>query len=121
MNPYLAIGALLLLSGAYAYGRHDGKQIEIAAQAKAEKFAQEASEAATSAAVKAISKIKIQQTTIRQELEREILRVPADGKCDLSDGLFNTLNAAITGQVSDPAVVPGADATAGQAVRDAAP
>ncbi len=121
MNPYLIVGALVLLGSAYAYGRHDGKQIEIAAQAKAEKFAQEAADAATGAAVRAIGKIKIQQTTIRQELEREIRMLPSDGKCDLPVGVFDTLNQAITGEVRDRAGVPGTDAAAGPAVRDAAP
>ena len=73
--------------------------------------AEKASTAATSAAVDAIQKIKVRNTTIRQELEREIRYAPVVGtECDISDGVLNALNKALAPPGSDPPRVPGPDA-----------
>lgn len=66
---------------------------------------------ATAAAVEAIKDIKIQRTTIRQELEREIHYQPAVGaECDISVGVFNKLNEGLAPPGDRGAVVPGSDA-----------
>lgn len=111
------IAAVALSAGAFTAGwkvnnwRHDSqalRDIEVA-------------HIATTASVEAIKNIRIQRVTVREELEREIRYLPSDGRCDLSDGLFNTLNKAITGQDSGGTGVPGADTLGGPAVRDATP
>lgn len=122
MIPYLKPALIAIAAlGAFTAGwkangwRHDSEALAI------ERAAQKAGESATAAAVTAIANIKIQRVTVRQELEREIRLLPADGKCDLPDGVFKALNTAITGKDSDSVSVPGTDATDRPAVRDAHP
>jgi hypothetical protein len=111
VNPYLIAGAAaVFLATGFTAGwkvnswRHDSQELAI----------QKAGEAATLAAVEAIKDIRIQRVTVRQELEREIRLQPVPAICDLSDGLFNAVNQAITGEGVSGAGVPGTDAAAGQ-------
>lgn len=91
----LAVGTV---AGAFFYGQHTGVTTEKARQADVEQAITKTREAAQQAAAEAIAKIKPQNITIRQELEREIqtntvyrdCRVPADG--------VRIINEAITGQ-----------------------
>lgn len=112
-----AAAAAVIGGGAFTAGwkvnnwRHDAQELAI----------QKAGEAATTAAVAAIKDIRIQRVTVRQELEREIRLQPVPGECDLSDGLFDTLNKAITGKGVDRTGLPRADAALGQVPGDAAP
>ncbi len=69
--PYVALAAVLALAGAYAYGRHDGRQIESAAQAKAEAVAEASRDAMIAAAVEAMKTIRPVYTTINKGLEKE--------------------------------------------------
>ncbi len=72
----------------------------------------EVEERVTAAAVEAIKAIKIQRTTIRQELEREIHYQPAVGaECDVSDGVFDKLNEGLAPPRDRGAVLPRPDAT----------
>lgn len=111
MTKLYIMAALLLLGFGLGWKvnswRHDS--LELAVQLGAE--------AATKASVNAIKDIRIQRVTIRQELEREIRLQPVPSVCDLSDGLYDTLNKAITGKDSGGAGVPGADAAAGKDAR----
>ncbi len=111
MNPYLIGGAsLFLFAGGATLGwkvnnwRHDSLELAV----------QKGAEAATLASVDAIKDIRIQRVTVRQELEREIRLQPVPAVCDLSDGLFDTLNKAITGEGGSGVGVSGTDATVGQ-------
>lgn len=122
MNPYVIGGAALVLAiGGFSAGwrvngwRHDSEALII------ERAAAAAGQAATDGAVAAIGEIRIQNKTIRQELEREIVMQPVSAECDLSDGLFGTLNKAITGQVGGEAGVPRANPVAGQNPSDPHP
>jgi hypothetical protein len=116
VTPQLIAGGLL-----FAAGLTGGWTVNNWRHAAQELAIQKAGEAATQAAVAEIKNIRIQRVTVRQELEREIRVLPSDGRCDLGDGLFNTLNKAITGQDSGGTGVPGTDAADGPAVRDATP
>lgn len=90
--------ALGTVGGAFFYGQHVGVQGEKAKQADIEETRRETEAAAQRGAAAAIAKIKVQNTTIKQELEREIethvvyrdCRVPADG--------VRLANEAITGR-----------------------
>jgi hypothetical protein len=109
MHPYLIAVAVLLLStaGAYVSGRRDGQRIEqgkCLAQAAA---VQEAAVIASQAAAEAISKIKVENVTIRQKVEKEIERIPAD--CAVPDSLLDLTNQALTGQQPSSGSVPGVD------------
>lgn len=109
MNQLLVAGAgaLIVAAGAFSAGwkvnnwRHAAQELAI----------QEAAGAATDAAVAEIRRIKVQNTTIRQELEREIRYAPASAECDISDGVFDNLNKALTPPADRGAGVPGPDAT----------
>jgi hypothetical protein len=108
-NPYVIGAIALILSvGGFTAGwrlngwRHDAQQLII------EQAAQKAADKATDAAVTAIQGIRIQNRTIRQELEREIVMQPAVGvECNISDGVFTSLNKALAPRADHPAVVPG--------------
>ncbi len=105
-----AIAAAVLAAGSFTAGwrvnawRHDSQQLAV------ERAIAETAEATTTAAVDAIKEIKIQRTTIRQELEREIHYAPVVGpECDISDGVLDTLNKGLTPPSRRGAVVPGPD------------
>lgn len=88
----IALGAIV---GAFAYGVHVGKDAETATQARIDKAVQDTREAANQAAADAIAKIKITNTTIRGEVQREIqtntiyrdCKLPADGLRIANDAL----------------------------------
>lgn len=100
------VGAVVIASGAFGAGwkvnnwRHAAQELSI----------QKAGEAAAEAAVAEIRKIKVQNTTIRQELEREIRYAPASAECDISGGVFDQLNKALTPPADRATGVPGPDA-----------
>lgn len=109
MNQLLVagVGAMVIAGGAFATGWRAASNSRDAAELREQRMAEKASAAATAAAVDAIAAIKIQRTTIRQELEREIHYAPVVGsECDISDGVFNTLNQALSPPGVDTAVVP---------------
>ncbi|MES2089543.1 MAG: hypothetical protein V4532_06140 [Pseudomonadota bacterium] len=109
MNPYvLGVGTALIALSSFTVGwkvngwRQDAQQLII------EQAAQKAADKATDAAVTAIQGIRIQNRTIRQELEREIVMQPAVGvECNISDGVFTSLNKSLAPRGDNPAVVPG--------------
>lgn len=100
MIQYIATAALAIgtVSGAFFYGQHTGTTAERAKQADISEAMRRTEEAAQRGAAEVIAKIKPQNVTIRQELEREIqtntvyrdCRVPADG--------VRIVNEAITGR-----------------------
>lgn len=104
-----AAGAVLIATGAFVTGwrvnnwRHDSQALAMKQAAEA------AATAATDAAVKAISKIRVQNTTIRQELEREIRFAPATAECDISRGVFDAINKALTEPARRGAGLPATD------------
>lgn len=97
MTRYLiaAVAALGVVVGAFAYGVSVGKDSEVATQARIDKAMQDTREAAQQGAAKAIAQIKVTNTTIRGEVQREIqtntvyrdCRVPADGLRIINDAL----------------------------------
>lgn len=97
MTRYAVILAAVLgaIIGAFAYGVSVGKDGEKATQARIDQATQDTREAAQQGAAKAIAQIKVTNTTIRGELQREIqtntvyrdCRVPADGMRIIGDAL----------------------------------
>ena len=93
----LAIVALVIgtLAGVYAYGVSVGVDREAATQARIDKSNSEVRDLALKSAAEAISKIKVQNTTIKGEVQREIqtstvyrdCRIPADGVRIINDAL----------------------------------
>lgn len=94
MNPYIALVAIAALIGAYFFGRHDGKEIEIAKQAKAEEIVKQSREAMQQAAAEAIAQITVKHQTIRAEVQREVVEKPVYRDCRADDSILHSLNAA---------------------------
>lgn len=96
-----ALAAVLLVGGAFGYGVKVGADGELATQARVEEVRKAAEESAQLGAAAAIAKIKVTNTTIRGEVQREIqtntvyrdCRLPADG--------VRLINEALTGQRAD--------------------
>jgi len=115
---FIAAGALAVaLAGAEAYrqGRADGRNACQAAEARDRQVAQIAGDAAASAAARQIARIKVQHTTVRQEVEREIQSRVVYRDCSHSAEQLQRINAALTGAESGAAVdrrqLPAIDAT----------
>jgi hypothetical protein len=113
MNLYFLLGgviaSLVLGIGGYAYGRHDGRQIEQANQVRAEQLVRATSDAMQKTAAEAISKIDIVNRTIRSEVQREIVEKPVYRDCIASDDILRSINAAKTGtEPAGDSELPGA-------------
>jgi len=91
------------LGGAYWQGRQDGRDQCQAQEARDEKVARIAGAAAAASSAEAISRIKVQRTTINSEVQREVISVPQYKDCAHSAAMLNQLNEALTGQASDRA------------------
>lgn len=101
MSPWALLGGVLLavgaLGGAYLQGRADGRDAEIATQAREDRAAAIATEAAASAAAAAISKIEVTSEQIVQPIRQEIRERVVYRDCKHSPGQLQRLNALITG------------------------
>jgi len=101
----IAVAALI---GAYFYGRYDGRQIEIAAQAKADKSVEESRKAMQQAAAEAIAQITVKHQTIRAEVQREVVEKPVYRDCRADDSILHSLNAAKGIEPAGSGELPGA-------------
>lgn len=123
MNPYLLLAGVLAFAAAtgaaYFQGRSDGRDKCVAESVRDEQVAQIASAAAADAAASAISAIKVRNTTINQEVQREIVETVRYRECVHPDGVMRNINEALTGSPGPAAsgVVPAADATERSDVR----
>jgi len=115
MYAYMALVLLALggAAGAYWQGREDGRSACESAQARDDRVAKVASDAAASAAAGAIGRISVRHTTIRQEVEREIQIRPEYRDCRHSAEQLQRINSALSPAGPEPAgagPVPAADA-----------
>ena len=113
------VGLLLATGGGYLQGRSDGRDVASATAAREERLTRMAASAATDASVAAIAAIRGKNTTIKQEVVREIVDRPVYRECVHPDGVVRNINAAITGQPATSAVgtvMPRADATDGTVI-----
>jgi hypothetical protein len=114
MNPYIIIACLVAIIGAGAGGFKLGADHEVAAQAREQDHISEAVDAANNAAAQAIAKIKVTNTTIKQELEKEVRyeKVYSDPGCRNTSPGMRLLNQALTGdKPTGDGKLPKADAT----------
>lgn len=116
MNPWALLAMLVavggMTGGAYWQGRQDGEAKIVTQQVREEAIAKRAIDAATSAAAVAISKIKVQRTTIQNEVQREVSERVVYRECQHSSEQLQRINAALTGIGAEPAgsgLVPRAD------------
>ena len=123
MNPYVLLGGLVALIAAfgsgYYQGHTNGTDKCVAEQARDERVAQIASVAAADAAASAITKIKVQNTTIKQEVQREIVETVRYRECVHPDGVVRNINAALTGEPAPAAssVLPASSPSGGADIR----
>lgn len=100
MSPYTplacALAALGLAGAAGWQGYQFGKDSVIAAQASEAKLIEQAGKAAQTAAAEEIAKIRVTQTTIRQQAEKEIIREPLYMDCRHPEPVRRLLDAALT-------------------------
>lgn len=97
MNPYLIIACLLAVMGAGAGGFKLGVDHEVAAQAREQNHIAEAVDAANNAAAQAIAKIKVTNTTIQNEVQREVQTNTVYAECRNTSPGLRLLNQALTG------------------------
>ena len=112
MNPYLLLAGVIAwaasVAGAFFYGQGVGKDSEIATQAREDKVAVIASEAAASAAARAISKLEVKHVTIRQKADTVIREVPAYRDCVNDQRVLDSINQARGYEPAGSGVVPSA-------------
>ena len=98
MNPYLIAGALFAVIASYFYGRHDGSEIQAAAQLREERIATIVREEAMKGAAEQIAKITVVNKTIQGKLETVIREktVYNDPRCVADPIGMSLINAAIT-------------------------
>ena len=95
LNPWLLLGALLAILASFGTGYYKGASDTEATQSKTELLIMQASQAAQQAAAEEISKIKIKNTTIKQEVRREIQVAPAYVDCRHSEPGLRLINQAL--------------------------
>jgi hypothetical protein len=115
MSPYILLAALLAVvvatGSAYIKGRSDGEDLEAGRRdAETLKLAQ-VEKAAQRGAAEAISKIEVQNVTVRQQLQTKIQERVVYRDCRHDDDSLRVLNAAITGrdQPASDSKLPGAN------------
>ena len=96
------LGAAVLAGGAYLQGRADGAELAEGAALREERLVRAAGDQAASAAAGAIARIKVQHTTIRQEVEREIQERPVYVDCRHGPEQLQRINAALGGHRPEP-------------------
>lgn len=89
-----ALVALGVLAGSCWKAYELGRDHELATQAREDKAVAIATQAAASAAAAAISKIKVQHVTLRQQADTVIREVPVYRDCVHDDRVLRDINAA---------------------------
>lgn len=112
LNPWAILGLVLLLGATattgYLRGRHD-ENVEMLADAQKQRTMQDVIEAGIA---QGVSQIKVQNTTIKQNLETITRENVVYRDCKLDDRAFGLLNSALEGRAApaaDHSVVPALD------------
>lgn len=115
-----AAGLTAAAGGLYFEGKRAGRNEQIAKQATIDQMAAAFEQKTAGIVAKAISGIKVQNRTVYQEVQREVLERPVYRECEHSPDVLRRINAALTGQPAEPAgrgLVPPADAAGGLQLR----
>lgn len=113
MNPYFIALTLFAVIGAYFYGRHDGSEMQEAAQLREERIAVVVREEAMKGAAEQIAKITVVNKTIQGKLETTIRENTVYRDCIADPIGMSLINAAIANS-SKPAgdkQLPGSSTT----------
>ena len=124
--PYLAAAAVVAsaVCGAWGYkqGRADGRELAAAQDARERDIAAHAAQVAAASAAEQIARIRVQHTTVRGEVEREVLERVVYRECVHSADQLQRINAAISGaaiasSAAGGGQLPRTDAAAGPELR----
>jgi hypothetical protein len=120
--PWMLLGSVIAVAGAYWYGTEVGYDQAIGEQARDVVVAQIAADAATLAVADGLSQLKVVNRTIHNEVQRDVIEKPVyrDVACRHDPASLRRINAALTGVEAGPAgggELPAADATGRPIVR----
>lgn len=122
MLPWMLLGSLLAVVGAYWYGTEVGHDQALGEQARDAVVAQIAADAATDAVATGLSQLKVVNRTIHNEVQRDVIEKPVyrDVACRHDPASLRRINAALTGEEVAPAgggELPAADSAVRPIVR----
>lgn len=103
MNPYLIIGALLACAGCFWYGTDVGEAQCLAKQKTINEVAKEVKEAAQQGAAAAIAANRPRNTTIVNEVQREVQTNTVYRDCRNTPDGVRSINEALTGKQPESA------------------
>jgi hypothetical protein len=110
MSPWALLLAAAAVGAAYWQGRQDGRSAVEAEATRDERLIAQAGQASATAAAKAIARMQVRHTTIRQEVEREIEVRTVYRDCRHSPEQLQRINAALSpaaaGSAAGGGVVP---------------
>jgi len=114
MIPWTMCAFLVALGASGAFGYYKGLEHAEAQQVREELLIKQAAEAAQVAAAEAIAQIKIKNTVIRKEIQRETKAVPVYTECRNTDVGLQSINKALMGTYASdsrrlPKIPGGAD------------
>lgn len=101
-NPYALLGACLLAVSLAGGGFAFGVRYQRGQQARTEQLIAQVKEEAQRGAAEAIAKIKIVNTTIKQQLETQIREKEVYRNCRADDITVGLLNDALAGKKRQP-------------------
>jgi len=121
MNLSIALGGVILwgasLVGVYFYGVDVGADREVAVQARDDRLATKANDAAASAVASALARIEVKNVTIQQKLEREIHTREVFRDCRSGDAAVQLFNATPGVAASGPITAGGRELPAAGSAR----
>jgi multidrug efflux pump subunit AcrA (membrane-fusion protein) len=100
LNPWLLLAALSITLAAFGGGYLKGSADSEAKQAKQDLLIQQTAMVMQRAAAEEIAKIKIKNTTIKQEIQREVLEKPVYRDCRHDPSGVRLINSALDGTKS---------------------
>lgn len=121
MNPILLglLGAALSFAAGTWYGTGLGEDREYAKRAREDAIIKKVQDTATQSAADAIAKIKVRNTTIHQEVQREVKTDVRYVECRHTPAVFEKINEALTGVV--PVAAPSAHSSLKTLLPEVAP
>lgn len=103
-----AVAVCGLIIASFFYGQHVGKAEQVASEVKQDQLVSALKDAALTSAAQAIAKIRITQTTIKQEVEHDIREVPVYRDCINTPDVERLLDAA---RANRPVAEPASDSS----------
>jgi len=97
MIPWMLCAFLASVGASGVFGYYKGLEQAEDQQAKQELLIKQAAEAAQQAAAEAIAQIKVKNTVIKKEIQREVKTAPVYIECRNTDAGMQSINKALSG------------------------